>query len=277
MTKASVSVLVTTFNEELNIEGCLRSVEGWPQEIFVVDSYSSDRTPEICSRYGAVVVNAPSQRIADLKNWALKTLPFSAEWVLILDADERVTSALRDEITNIATNSKGFDGYYINRRFIFYGKWMRCWYPSWNLRLFKHRLGRYEDRKVHEHVILNGRAGRLENDMIHEDRRDLTDWIAKHNKYATAEAHENLKILMRIQKTGFHGSFLKKGVEFRRALKDTIWIRLPARPLLYFLYLYIFKLGFLDGGLGFKFCFMHAIFEYFTVIKLWELQRIWRI
>ena len=173
-----LSVVIPTFNEALNLEDCLAGVCGWAQEVIVLDSLSTDRTAEIAAGIGARVVKHPYEGPAYQKNWALDNLKLSHEWVLFLDADERVPLELRREISDIlAANGEGFDGYYLNRRFIYYGKWIRhCgWYPSWNLRLFKHRMGRYEARDVHEHVLLNGKAGYCKRDLIHEDLRDMTD------------------------------------------------------------------------------------------------------
>jgi len=207
----------------------------------------------------------------------LDNLEFSSEWVLILDADERVPKHLQEEIEGIiAPGGNNLDGYYINRRFIFYGKWIKhCgWYPSWNLRLFKHRLGRYEQREIHEHLVLSGAVGYCKGDLIHEDLRDVSDWIAKHNRYASAEAPENYRTIQKLSRTEITPSFMKGPVERKRAITERIRIRFPApvRSLLFFCYMYFFRLGFLDGIRGFHFCALHAIFEYFYGIKLWELK-----
>lgn len=272
--RVPVSVLITTWNEVLNIEDCLRSIKLRAGEIFVVDGGSTDRTVEIAQKYGAKVVQSPIRKISDLKNWALDSLPFSYDWVLILDADERVTTPLWEEIADITRNDgNGQQGYYLNRRFIFYGQWMRhSWYPSWNLRLFKHRLGRYEDRTVHEHVVLKGRAGFCQNDLFHEDWRDLTHWIAKHNAYSSREAQEYAAFIDHKNSRVEDRSFLPVKLRMKRWIKEELWLRLPARSFLYFCYLYFFKLGFLEGRRGLAFCLMHAIFEQFTALKLWELK-----
>lgn len=272
---AKLSVLITTFNEEINLPECLASVVGWADEVFVVDSFSADRTLEIAREAGAVVQQHEYVSPAAQKNWALATLPFRNDWILILDADERVVPALRDEISGILDeDGRGCDGYYINRRYIFYGKWIRhCgWYPSWNLRLFRHRAGRYEDRTVHEHVVLDGRVGYCLHDMLHEDRRGLEAWIAKQNQFAAAEALEFQLGRGRIGTTGFTGSLFDGPVARKRWLKERIWTRVPLRPFMKFLYLYVVRLGFLDGRLGFRFCLLWAIFEYITSLHLWERE-----
>lgn len=274
--RAPVSVLIPTFNEESNIAQCLSSVLGWADEVFVVDSFSTDRTVEIAKEMGATVVQHEFEGYAEQKNWAMDTLLFRNEWLLILDADEYITAEGRDEMEQIARrNGSGCDGYYINRRFIFYGKWiMHCgWYPSWHLRFFRHRLGRYENRPVDEHVILNGKAGRLKNDMMHRDCRDMNWWIAKHNRYATlnAIAYEQVE-KNELANERIRPRFFGSHVERRRFLKERVWRHLPARGLLFFLYLYVFRFGFLDGRKGFVFCMMHGVFEHMKVAKQWELQ-----
>ncbi|HEX5432778.1 MAG TPA: glycosyltransferase family 2 protein [Candidatus Angelobacter sp.] len=269
--KAPISVLIPTYNEEIHLEQCIRSVLGWTDEIFVVDSFSTDKTTEIAQRLGARCIQHRFQGYARQKNWALENLPFRNDWVLILDADERVSPQLQQEICSMfAAGSRRYDGYYLNRRLMFYGKWIRhCgWYPSWNLRLFKHAAGRYEDRLVDEHLILNGSAGYCKNDLIHEDLRDMESWIAKHNRYSAynAQTYDAGKT------TGLKPNLFGNQAERKRFIKEKIWSRLPGRALLYFFYLYVFRLGFLDGAHGLRFCVMRGIFEYFTTIKLWELH-----
>jgi glycosyltransferase involved in cell wall biosynthesis len=275
MPPTPISVLVPAFNEELNLPDCLASVAGWAEEVFVVDSFSVDRTREVARHYGVNLVQHAFEGFAQQKNWALGNLPLRTEWTLILDADERVSPELAAEISGVvAADGNGYDGFYLNRRLIFYGKWIRhCgWYPSWNLRLFRHARGRYEQREVHEHLVLDGKAGYCQHDLIHEDLRDMSFWIAKHNRYSSQEAHELVRMLRGAERTGLQASFFKGSLERKRFIKERIWPHLRGRSFLLFFYLYFFRLGFLDGGLGFLFCLMHAIFEQFTTVKLWELE-----
>lgn len=277
MESVEISVVVPTFNEQLNLVDCLASVCGWARDVIVLDSYSTDKTLEIAQRFGARVIQHAWEGPARQFNWALENVDFRSEWVMILAADERVPADLQEEIAMIiAGGGNGHDGYYLNRRFIFYGKWIKhcAWYPSWDIRLFKHRLGRYECREVHEHVILNGRAGYCKHDLLHEDMADMTDWIAKHNHYASAEAEENYRTLQGLSRSELARSFFGGPIERKRAITDRIRIRLPVpvRSVLLFFYMYFIRLGFLDGAHGFHFCAMHAFFEYFNGIKLWELK-----
>jgi glycosyltransferase involved in cell wall biosynthesis len=270
-----VSVLVPTLDEELNLPECLQSV-AWTDEVFVVDSFSHDRTTEIARAHGAQVVQHAFESYSRQKNWALDTLPFRNEWVLIVDADERVTPELRCEIERELASAH-YDGYYLNRRFIFLGTWIRHagWYPSWNLRLFRHRLGRYDQREVHEHVVLNGRVGYLQTDLLHHDRRGLEAFIARHNTYSTLEARARRKA--EIDAPGramLPVSLLASPVQRKRYLRERIWPHVPARPLALFVYMYVLRRGFLDGRAGLALCTFHAFQEFMVGLKLAELRRL---
>jgi glycosyltransferase involved in cell wall biosynthesis len=275
-----VSVLVPTLNEELNLVDCLSSVS-WADEIFVVDSFSQDRTTEIARMHGAHVVQHAFVGYSRQKNWALDTLPLRNEWVLIVDADERVLPDLRCEIEQVVAPSDngnhGYDGYYLNRRVIFLGTWIRHagWYPSWNLRLFRHRLGRYEDREVHEHVVLNGRAGYLGADLLHADQRGLEAFVARHNRYSTLEASARWKAERNApDRARLPVSRLASPVHRKRFLRERVWPNLPAKPMVLFLYMYIFRRGFLDGRAGLALCVFHAFQEFMVGLKLAELRRL---
>ena len=173
----------------------LRSVTGWADAVHVVDSESTDATREIAERAGANVVIRPWLGYARQKNWALDNLPLKADWVFILDADEAILPELRDELLAIArrpVDEVREGGFHINRYFIFLGRRIRhCgYYPSWNLRFFKRGRARYEEREVHEHMLVDGETGYLKGHMEHYDRRGLEAYMAKHNVYSTLEARE---------------------------------------------------------------------------------------
>ncbi|TME90731.1 MAG: glycosyltransferase family 2 protein [Chloroflexi bacterium] len=272
---AGVSVLVPTLDEELNLPECLRSVE-WADEVFVVDSFSQDRTVELARSSGATVVQHAFESYSRQKNWALDTLPFRNDWVLILDADERATSGLRCEI-EATLRDTDYAGFYVNRRFIFLGAWIRHagWYPSWNLRLFRHRLGRYDNREVHEHVVLNGAAGYLRNDLLHLDRRGLEAFVARHNRYSTLEAAARFKTERDApDRARLPLSLLASPVQRKRFLRERIWPRVPAKPLALFVYMYLVRRGFLDGRAGLALCVFHAFQEFMVGLKLAELRRL---
>jgi glycosyltransferase involved in cell wall biosynthesis len=270
-----LSVLVPTLNEELNLPECLDSVR-WADEVFVVDSFSTDRTLEIARTHGANVVQHAFESYSAQKNWALEQLPFRNDWVLIVDADERITADLRCEIEQTLPAS-AYDGYYLNRRVIFLDTWVRHagWYPSWNLRLFRHRLGRYDDREVHEHVVLNGRVGYLRNDLLHHDRRGLEAFIARHNQYSSLEARARLKAERdAADRARLPVSLLASPVQRKRFVRERVWPQVPAKPLMLFVYMYVLRRGFLDGRAGLALCVFHAFQEFMVGLKLAELRRL---
>ena len=253
--RPSVSVVVLTHNEEANIAACLRSVR-WADEAFVVDSLSTDRTVEIAKSLGAKAYSHPFEGYAKQRNWALQSLPLSNEWVLMLDADERVPVALAEEIARVVgTNGAGRAGYYMKFRLFFLGRWLKHGglYPTWLLRLFKRHDVRIEDRPMNEHAILDGEAGYLENPFDHCDNRPLSHWIAKHDRYANLEAEEYLR---EKRGEGYQDSlrthFWGTQAQRKRWIKLHVWNRLPLllRPSLFFFRSYIFKGGFLDGREG---------------------------
>ena len=194
-----VSVLIPTLNEERNIGKCLASV-AWSDDVVVVDSHSRDRTAAIARAAGARVVEFDwNGELPKKKNWALANVSWKHAWVLVLDADERVTPELAEEIkaTVAGTDRCGF---LVNRRLMFLGRWIKhCgYYPSWNLRLFLHERGRYErlvegdtgsgDNEVHEHVLVDGPVGRLRAELDHHAYPDIATWVEKHNRYSNWEA-----------------------------------------------------------------------------------------
>ncbi|RFP57725.1 MAG: glycosyltransferase family 2 protein [Limnothrix sp. CACIAM 69d] len=283
-----VSVLIPAKNEEANLPACLESVAR-ADEIFVVDSHSDDRSVEICKSYGATVVQFQfNGRWPKKKNWSLENLPFRNEWVLIVDCDERITPELWDEIAE-AIARPGFAGYYLNRRVFFLGKWIRYGgkYPDWNLRLFKHQSGRYEnlgteeirntgDNEVHEHVLINpshGQVGYLKEDMLHIDFRDIYQWLARHNRYSNWEAQVYLNLLEGRGKDGtLKGNLFGNAVERKRALKR-LWVRLPMKPFIRFVLFYIIRLGFLDGYPGYVYGRLLSQYEFQIGVKLYELRK----
>ncbi|MGP1384123.1 MAG: glycosyltransferase family 2 protein [Thainema sp.] len=283
--KLPVSVLIPAKNEEENLVACLESVAR-ANEVFVVDSQSTDETCAIAERYGAQVVQFHfNGRWPKKKNWALDNLPFSNEWVLIVDCDERITPELWDEIA-IAIQNEQHSGYYLNRRIFFLGTWLRHGgrYPDWNLRLFRHAKGRYEnlkteeirntgDNEVHEHVVLDGPVGYLKHDMLHEDYRDMYQWLARHNRYSNWEARVYLNLLTGMGEQDTIGAnLLGDAVQRKRFLKK-IWVRLPFKPFLRFILVYILQRGFLDGFAGYTYARLISQYEYQIGVKLFELRQ----
>ena len=280
-----ISILIPVRNEEQNIGECLASV-AWSDDIWVVDSQSTDRTVALAEQAGAKVVQFhydggwPKK-----KNWALRTLPFRYEWILILDADERVDPPLRDEMAQ-AIRNPGFDGYHIRWKFIFLGRWMKhSWSHGWMLRLIRRGRGEYEDlgmrgeggwdNEVHENLIVEGPTGYLQAWLRHETRQNLSLWIRKHNEYSDWMAVRQLRQLAQ-PIPPFSRRLFQDPVLRRRYLR-AVYIRMPAKPLILFLYLYIFKRGFLDGKAGLYFCLLLACHEVNISAKIYEIrQRIWK-
>jgi glycosyltransferase involved in cell wall biosynthesis len=277
--RVPVSVIVPIKNEAEILARCLKSVP-WAGEIFVVDSQSSDDSARIAEAHGAKVVQFHfSGTWPKKKNWALENLPFQNDWVFILDADEVLPPQAADEIAKAIVDPAGIAGYWINRRFFFLGRWLRhAYYPNWNLRLFRHARGRYEkltdadtasgDNEVHEHVVVNGPTARLQCEMDHYAFPSVEVFMEKHNRYSNWEARVAVDNLL----AKSPGALSHDRVGQRRKLK-LLSQRLPFRPLLRFLYIYIWQKGFLDGREGYYFARLHATYEFLCVAKTYELRR----
>ena len=276
-----VTVVIFTLNEEKNLPDALASVR-WADTVIVVDSHSTDRTADIAVAAGAKVAQFDYRGHGPKKmEWSLRNLLFDHEWVFLLDADERVTPELRAEIAEAVEHGQS-DGYCVDREFHFLGREVRCFRPNWNLRLFKHRLGRFEDLglndlpgtgdiEIHEHVVLSGRMGFLRHPLLHADDRGLTPWLQRHNKYATWEAHLYRRFREEPVGVGPLG-FLRLDPLRRKRVLRRVWVRLPGRPLLRFLIWYLARRGFLDGAPGLFFCLLMGYYELTISAKLYELR-----
>ena len=278
--RIALSVVIPTRNEQANIMACIESVL-WADQIFVVDSASTDDTIALAQRYPVRVVQFQYQTGGAKKyNWSLEHLPFAHDWVLLLDADERVSPALREEIS-AAIHMEPYAGYYINLQYIFLGGWLRhCWNPVWRMRLFKHRLGRFErftgsaamgtgDNEVHEQVLLQGEAGYLRHYIVHEDYKPYAAWIEKHNRYSTWEAAIALDLLAEPPVLN-PLTYLRAAPARRRRILKGLLLRLPGRPLIVFLWLYVWRRGFLDGYRGLAFSLSLAYYWLSIGIKMKE-------
>lgn len=275
--RSNIEVVIPAFNEEANLRHALRSVVGWADRVWVVDSESTDRTRDIAKEMGAQVVVQPWLGYARQKNWALTNLPIQSDWVFILDSDEAISDSLRQELLSVAAKpaaSVTEAGFYVNRLTFFLGKPIRhCgYYPSYNLRFFKRGKARYEEREVHEHMIVDGTTGRLRHDMTHEDRRGLEHLIAKHNRYSTLEARELRREQLSAEKKELPE--LERGIALRRFLKRNVLPKLPLSGLWRFMYMYVLRLGFLDGVAGLRFCLLLSTYDLFISLKLAEQRTI---
>jgi glycosyltransferase involved in cell wall biosynthesis len=263
MTRAastSVSVVVLAHDEEENLHACLDSVAGWTCEIIIVDSGSTDGTKAIAEKYGARVLEHPFETHARQWRWALESLPLSTDWVLGLDADQRVTPELRDAIIAATDGSQStdIDGYFLNRRQVFRGRWIRHggYYPKYLLKLFRRRAVSLDDRDlVDHHFVVTGRLATLNGDLIEDNRKEaaISAWTAKHNRYAVLQARQEILARHVGQRVGF--SAVLRHSDARTQWRKQQWSRLPlfVRPCLYVFYRYVLRAGFLDGREGFIF------------------------
>lgn len=278
--KNSISVVVLTYNEEINLENCLSSVKDFAQEIFIIDSYSTDKTILVAEKFSAKVYQHTFETQAKQLNWALENLPIATEWVLRIDADERVTIELKKElIDKLPKLSSDVSGFYVKRKFYFMNKWIRFggYYPTWLLRIWRNGKAISEEQILNEHmIILEGCSNYFKNDIVDHDQRGITHWIDKHNKYASRFAQEFLLYKMKpvLNDAIYIPSNLFGSQEQRKKwLKHNCYFKMPlfVRAFFYFIYRYFLGLGFLDGLRGFIFHFLHGFWYHFLVdVKIYE-------
>lgn len=268
------SIYILTYNEEIDIAACIESAM-LSDDIIVVDSCSSDRTVEIASRYPVRLVQHAFESHGRQRTWMLENIPPKHEWVYILEADERMTPELFTECEK-ASQNPDYIGYYVAERVIFLNRWIRrsTQYPRYQLRLFRHGKVWFTDYGHTEREVCDGSTGFLKETYPHYTcSKGLSRWIEKHNRYSTDEAKETLSQLENGTVSWRSLFFGKSEVERRRALKD-LSLRLPARPLIRFLYMYFLLGGCLDGHAGFAWCTLQAFYEYLILLKVWEMKHI---
>lgn len=268
---AGVSVLVLTYNEEANLRPCLESVR-WCDDVHVVDSGSSDSTVAIAQELGARVLVHRFEHFSAQRNWALDNVPFRHEWIFVLDADERVPADLASEMQEaVRAATPGVSGFLLPLRVYFLGRWIRHasqYRRVWFLRLFRRGAARYEDRKVNAHTILQGMCGYLQHALDHDNRKGIAELLVKYNRYASLEAEETLRLRRGSATTGLPARLGGSPPERRRWFKQ-IFMRLPCRGALKFLYLYVWCRGFLDGAPGFFWCVLMAMQEVLTGLHVY--------
>ncbi len=267
----TVSVLVLTLNEEVNIDACLESL-AWCDDIVVLDSLSTDRTRAIAAERGARVVEHPFENWSAHQNWAVSNIEFRHPWVLYFDADARCDAELRDEVLRHARPDALEAAFRIRRKDFFMGHWLKHaqLYPTWLVRLFRPQRIRYE-RLVNPVAVVDGPIGSLSGHIVHYPfSHGVSHWIARHNRYSDMEAIEAAKV--RGERTSSGSLWSRDPNERRRALKD-VFFRMPARPLVKFLYYYAWRRGFLDGRAGFTYATLQAMYEYMIACKGVELER----
>lgn len=275
-----ISVLIPTRNEAANLPRCLDAVAGWADEIVVVDSQSTDDTVDIAEEYGADVLQFyydggwPKKR-----QWALDTYTFQNEWILLLDADEILLDPIKQEIAT-AIQSNEYDGYWLRFQLYFLGRQLKHGgFDLWKLFLFRNGTGRYERRfeeqdesmsdiEVHEHVVVDGKVGRLQHPIRHENWNSLYRYIEKHNEYSEWEA----QLYYEGEKGDVEPALFGNQAQRRRWLKQKL-VRMPGFPLITFLYHYVLRLGFLDGKPGFIYCVLKGVQRFHAKAKWYELKQ----
>ena len=244
-----LSVIVPTYKEEQNIEECLKGLT-FADEIIVVDSFSTDRTPEIAKKYATKFIQHEYIYSTKQKNWIIPQAKY--QWILLVDADERVDEKLKKEIINILKNGPEYDAYWIRRRNFLLGKEIK--HGSWGrdkvIRLFKRDKCRYEDKEVHGEIIVNGTTGYLKNKLIHYTYNSMDQYISKINRYAVWGAKQRYK-------EGWKGSFF----------------HVIFQPPFVFFKNYVINFGFLDGKYGFLVEILNSYYVLLKYIRLWEMAR----
>lgn len=241
-----VTVTIITYNEEANIGEALESVR-WADEVVVLDSFSSDLTVEIARGRGARVHQQRWAGYSDQKNAALDLA--SHEWVLSLDADERVTPELAREIQDLLRSEPPCDGYWVARKNHFLGRWIRHggWFPDYSVRLFRRSKGRFGARAVHEAVAVDGATDRLRNPLLHFTYRSLDAYLLRMDRYSTLAAGEMVR---ERRSVALYDFFL--------------------RPVWTFVKMYFVRQGFREGREGLVLAGLYAFYAFSKYAKLWE-------
>ncbi len=262
------SILILTKNEEKDLPGCIETLK-WSDDIILYDSFSNDKTLEIAKNNGLRIVQRSFDNWSSHQNWGLRNIDFKYKWVLYIDADERLTDPLIEEIKNIKDPSG--NAFKIRRRDYLEGKHLKYVQSSqWYIRLFKPEAISYT-RLVNPITHVKGHSKKLKGYINHYPfSKGIEHWIKKHNSYSTFEAEEilknkNKKINLNISSLIFEKDILKK-----RSQQKIFFYKLPFRPFIKFILIYFLKLGFLDGKEGFKYSILQSIYEYFIVLKTHE-------
>lgn len=273
---ADLTAIILTCNEEKNIGNCIQSLIGLAQRIIVVDSGSTDDTINIAKRMGAEIFIHPWENYSKQYIWAEKTAQVSTKWTFRIDADESLTKESADEIEKLCAENVNTDvnGLVIRFKVTFMGKELKHGgiYPFKKLLVYKTGMGYMEDRNMDEHIVLKeGRSIEVKEDSLHNDYKNLSAWIDKHNKYSDREVLDYFQS----KNSKIDTSGMSKGAKTKRFVKFNIYYKLPLgmRSYLYYLYRYYWKKGFLDGKEGKMFAFLQAYWYRFLVdAKIYEIQ-----
>jgi len=281
--KNEISVIILTYNEEKHIERCIKSLKPLVEEIFIVDSYSTDKTIKIAESLGAKVYqNKWENNHAKQFQWGLDNCHIKTKWIMKMDADEYIEPKLADIILNKLNHIEdNITGIYLKRKVFVLGKWIRWggFYPHILLRIWDYRYGRMEQRWMDEHIVLSqGDTLLIEDaDIVDDNKNNFTWWTEKHNNYATREMIDLMNMKYHFMPID---DALKENndpqAKFKRVIKEKMYSKLPfgVRPFLYFIYRYFLRLGFLDGFRGFVWHFMQGWWYRMLVdVKCYEFER----
>lgn len=265
-----ITVVVLTKNESETIGGAIASVAGAFDEVVVLDSFSTDNTVELAGRAGVRVQQRHFDGYASQRNYALRDMAKRNEWVLFLDADERVTPELVRELKDGFSSlvARGVRMLYVRRKDMFEGRWLRrsSGYPTWFGRIC-HAPSVHIEREINEEYHCSGRTSKLEQHLVHYPfAKGLRNWLDRHNSYSTAEA------LTKAAGEVGRGRLFARDPSVRRQAAKQIFMRLPCRPMLAFVYLYIIRTGFLDGRAGLRYAMLRAFYELMISIKIDEIR-----
>jgi glycosyltransferase involved in cell wall biosynthesis len=267
-----VTVMIFTLNEEIHLPSCLAALD-WCDDIIVVDSFSTDRTEAICRERGVRFFQHGFEGFGSQRNWALDHTEPRYPWILILDADERVTKELARELGEKALNSpRGVGAYRVRRRVYLWGRWLKysSLYPTWMVRFIHRDRVRYLNRGHAETQEVHGQIDDLEYDLIDENLKGIDEWFERQNRYSTKDAFHELE---QARNAPPWSQLVTGDALERRAALKALAARLPARGLLYFLYAYIWRRGFLDGRDGLVFCVMRAMYQTMVAVKKYDARR----
>ncbi|MDO6739317.1 glycosyltransferase family 2 protein [Wenyingzhuangia sp. 2_MG-2023] len=279
MKKTTITAVILTYNEEQHIERCIQSLKHTVEQVVVVDSYSSDNTVKIAKRLGAKVYQNSWVNYATQFNWALENCNIQSDWVWRIDADEYIENSSMDLSSELSNLDKDISGIYVKRKIVFMGRELLYggWYPVWHLKIWKLGKGTCENRWMDEHIKLSdGEVLKMDIVQVDENLNDLSWWTTKHNSYATREMIDLLDTKYNIfSKSELQPKLFGSSEQRKRYLKSR-YLNLPlfVRPVMYFFYRYIFKLGFLDGKSGLVWHVLQGFWYRFLVdAKIYELNR----
>ena len=279
---AQISFVVLTYNEELHIERCIRSILPYAKEVWVIDSFSADRTIALAERLGAKVVKHPFENQAQQFNWAIHNCDIQGEWIWRVDADEYISDELGQRVAAvIRTCADDVNGIYVNKSIVFKGRKLKHggWYPAPQIKVIRKGFGESENKVMDEHLIItSGRTIRIHADQTDENLHDLTWWTDKHNRYASREALNMLQMQYGLDADaeGVAARLFGNDAERKRWFKVR-YARMPLflRPFLYFFIRYVLKLGFLDGREGFIWHVLQGFWYRFLVdAKIYEIKQL---